>query len=461
MATLPILNDEVEEVIEPTQSRLPRSNMSMRGEAPSVFDAPIQPAPRQDNAFQRLIRPRQDETDAANQGRRWRNAAQRDALIPGSEYAEQVRLMAAGERDPVEPREPDTSSATIRAREMQRRAMMSQYDKLISDFNSGRWNDDAEGAAAAREEGERLAQRFAEAGFDRNDLRVMPRQSASTSQLADKRMGDLYETVLDTQYLGNEFAEAIRTGKPIDVNVLDKSVQKLAATMGGDSKAMADGEKVRIQIQYLPEADKAKVLAGIARYRDTLSSIMRVGNERKWGANWNNKLNSILSDYDNNDLPRMVAGATAMWNSTEADMPTDLKTMLDAAKTQYETYMENMVFAAQIDHLAAYNTAKFLFGQAKGKLNSFYELKGSNRRFNDEFAELDEKALLGLNVKDNEFLKTPSFSMATMSKRADMGEVGDSDRAPGSNNPVPGDKKKDPPKQGEIRYKVGGRSGKR
>ena len=458
MAMLPMMtDDQSSEELQNTGARLPQApRRSMHGVTTSVLDAPVENVASEDNFAQKILRPREDERIAANEGRRWRNALQRDALIPGSEYAEQVRQMAAIERDPTVEATGDhgMSSAELRAREMKRRAMMGQYDKLISDFGAGRWNDDAEGADAARAEGDRLKTQYEVAGFDIGDLRQMPRQSASTSQMASKAMSDIHETILDAGFIAQEMQEAVASGKPIDANVLDKVAQKLAAALGGDSKSMADAEKVRIQIQYLPPKDKARVISGIKRYRKMLDSVMAVGGERRWSANWRDKMASINKDLAAGNYADAMGGMVALVNSTESQLPTDLASGLQSAKIQYDDYLSNMTMAAQIDNLALYNTAKYLFEQGKSKLNKMHEVRGSNRRFKDEFPAIDEAALLGLNSHDNEFIAPPPFTPAQRARDPNLVAPDvDAWRSPGSNNPTPGGSKKPKPPLDETRYR--------
>ena len=368
----------------------------------STPDAPIE---HDRNAFGRFLQPRQDELDAADNGSRWRNALQNDALIPGTAYANQVMQAAQ-----IEGRGQSTPAQNDRAREMQRRALMSQYDKLIFDFTHNNWNDNPDGQAAAYAEGQKLLEQYAASGFDPADLRAMPRQSAGSSVIQNKQLTDVSETIMDTEYLGRQMQKSLATNQPIDKNVLDKVTQRLAASLGGDAKSMGEGEKIRIQTQFLSQEEKQKVYDTTQWYRNTLNHIMAAGADKAWSANWKDKLAEIEDDYDKGRPDLALAGLVPLLKSNEKQLSYDLQSDLGAATAQYDHYMQAMLLAAQIDQVALYNTAKYLHDQQQNKYNEWAQQRGIAKRYDEPMPDIDLDALRAMNSKNSPFLERPGFT---------------------------------------------------
>lgn len=374
----------------------------------STPDAPIE---HDRNAFGRFLQPRQDELDAADNGSRWRNALQNDALIPGTAYANQVMQAAQ-----IEGRGQSTPAQNDRAKELMRRSLMSQYDKLVTDFNNGRWNDNPEGKDAAYQEGARIRENYAASGFDPNDLRAMPRQSASTANIANKQLTDLADAISDTEFLGEEMQKAKASNTPMDRRVLDKVTQRLAAQLGGDSKSMADAEKQRIQMLYLTPEDQNKVYTVARGYRNVLNSIMASGADKKWSANWKDKLAEVQNDFENDRPALAIAGLVPLLKSNADQLPTDLQSDLAAAQAQYDTYMSNMILAAQVDQVGLYATAKYLHDQSQRKYNKWAQERGIANRYTNEMPEVDKLWLKAESKNNNPLLQPVQFSGPTLAR---------------------------------------------
>lgn len=402
----PVLTNPQSKAVAQSQQQ---SEAIAQTQQPAYFmPTPDAPIAHDRNAFGRFLQPRQDELDAADNGSRWRNALQNDALIPGTAYANQVMQAAQ-----IEGRGQSTPAQNDRAKELMRRSLMSQYDKLVTDFNNGRWNDNPEGKDAAYQEGTRIRENYAASGFDPNDLRAMPRQSASTANIANKQLTDLADAISDTEFLGEEMQKAKASNTPMDRRVLDKVTQRLAAQLGGDSKSMADAEKQRIQMQYLTPEDQNKVYTVARGYRNVLNSIMASGADKKWSANWKDKLAEVQNDFENDRPALAIAGLVPLLKSNEDQLPTDLQSDLAAAQAQYDTYMSNMILAAQVDQVGLYTTAKYLHDQSQRKYNKWAQERGIANRYTNEMPEVDKLWLKAESKNNNPLLQPVQFSGPT------------------------------------------------
>lgn len=415
----PVLTNPQSKAVAQSQQQ---SEAIAQTQQPAYFmptpDAPIE---HDRNAFGRFLQPRQDELDAADNGSRWRNALQNDALIPGTAYASQVMQAAQ-----IEGRGQSTPAQNDRAREMQRRALMSQYDKLIFDFTHNNWNDNPDGKAAAYAEGQKLLEQYAASGFDPADLRAMPRQSAGSSVIQNKQLTDQSAVILDTEFLGSKMQEAVTTGKPISPVILDKVSQRIAATLGGDASSMADTEKIRIQKIMLTPEDNNKVNTVVSWYRDTLNKIMASGADKKWSANWKDKLAEVEHDYDSGRPDLALAGLVPLLKSNEDQLPTDLQANLGAATAQYDAYMESMVMAAQVDQVVLYQLAKYAHDKSAFTYNKWAQERGVENRYTNQMPDLDLDALRALNTKRSQLLEPANFT-GPQGARTPQGPVADFD----------------------------------
>ena len=133
---------------------------------------------------------------------------------------------------------------------------------------------------------------------------------------------------------------------------------------------MADAEKQRLQILVLPDNAHDEVVGAIQDFQKALAGVMSSASAKDWSQNNRGKVNEILKDFgfnaeeaDKEGLAAMVEGGMgtlmkALANKDE--LPHDVATDLEAIKTQFDTYMKNMMLAANVaPHLVA-NMAKTL-----------------------------------------------------------------------------------------------------
>lgn len=358
----------------------------------------------------KVLAPRQDELDTENNGTRWRNALENDFLMPGSEYANQVMKGAQIEKETEDAQNQSQNGLNARANEYHRRSMMDQYNKLLADYNAGRWNTGTQGKQAAYQAIENLRAQYAAEGYDPNELRQPSPQVGGNKELSSKTVTDLTTTISDTEYFANELEKNLKEGKPLDQNVLDKVSQNVLAQIGNDSKNMDAGEKTRIQTQMLSDADLQRVLTTMKWYRNTLYKIQASGASKRWEAGWQDKLAKIQQDGANGRPDLAFAGLIALLKSNEKQLPTDLASNYEAAQQQYKDYMNAMLLAAQVDQAKLYIAAKYLHDKSQYDYNTLMQDRGVDRRKTNALPDLDLNALRATNTQNSPFLNTPGFA---------------------------------------------------
>lgn len=357
------------------------------------------PASTKESFLSRLIAPSEDELEAARNGMRWHWALEHRWMLPGSKWNETVwngvdrenmylrsLLKQSSGSDPNKLDVGMPTAATIRARENLRGRIMNQYDKALAEYMKGHWDDPERAYNDFKAEVERLREQYRKAGteyggaFDPEDLRLPPPiaapRNAFTTQVKPFTLAKQWDYA---KSVNDKLAEWIASGKINDPKFmgsseaqtyLDSVYETLIKYIKESANAMADAEKQRLQILVLPDNAHDEVVGAIQDFQKALAGVMSSASAKDWSQNNRGKVNEILKDFgfnaeetDKEGLAAMVEGGMgtlmkALANKDE--LPHDVATDLEAIKAQFDTYMKNMMLAANVaPHLVA-NMAKTL-----------------------------------------------------------------------------------------------------
>lgn len=334
--------------------------------APQVRDD----SPDEDTWFSKLIAPEKDELEAAQNGMRWHWAMENRFMPPGSKWNDTVfkgvdrenqwlsRMLA--QKNGNQP-----SGAEVRAKQMELNRIRSQYDALLREFNAGQWDTSSREYKEFKEAAEKLRANYVAQGGNPDDLRPPALQVGKLTQAGSNNLVKKRETLGQTLFIGNKIATALTDGTVDDpqklkllTTALDKDLQSVAAKLGGDSSSMADAEKIRIQIQFLPENARAEVYKTVENYRRAMTSIAREAMARGWSTNLVGKIAGAASAFESNEKSGVtdltafgkLAGAAhdALLGGKLTELPQDLAVAMQTVQQMYDEYMNNMMLAANM-----------------------------------------------------------------------------------------------------------------
>ena len=155
-----------------------------------------------------------------------------------------------------------TYGQELRAKEQHRRSMLDQWNKLLSEWNSGRYaSGDDYTVKEFFNEANRLRQEFANAGYNPNELR---RPSINAGGFQQGFQKDLQADRGKLDWIGgtlNNIQQNIaRNPKWLDTPeaqlTFDKLSEYVILNMAQSRGAIADAEKVRAQVEAMPRADR-------------------------------------------------------------------------------------------------------------------------------------------------------------------------------------------------------------
>lgn len=426
------------------------------------------PATTEETFLSKLIAPSEDELEAARNGMRWHWALENRWMLPGSKWNETVwdgvdrenaylkslLRQSTGTGDKLDVGMP--TAATIRAREQLRGKVMDQYNKALSEYMKGHWDDPQRAYDQFKSEVERLREQYRKAGaeygaeFDPEDLRIPPPiaapRSAFTTQAKPFTLAKQWDYA---KSVNDKLGEWIRTGKINDPKFmgsseaqtyLDSVYETLIKYIKESANAMADAEKQRLQILVLPDNAHAEVVGAIRDFQKALAGVMSSASAKEWSQNNRGKVNELLKDFnfnpeetDKEGLAAMIEGGMgtlmkALANKDE--LPHDVATDLEAIKEQFDVYMKNMMLAANVaPHLVA-NMAKNLADFNANAYNDQAFRAGRARAdFLDTIEDLTNKIPRDA-MPMSELIKRPKFIWPSLNKRG---------KAKASANPQTGD----------------------
>ena len=155
-----------------------------------------------------------------------------------------------------------TYGQELRAKEQHRRSMLDQWNKLLSEWNSGRYaSGDTYTVKEFFDEANRLRQEYANAGYNPNELR---RPSINAGGFQQGFQKDLQADRNKLDWIGgtlnNIQQKVARNSNWLDTPeaqlTFDKLSEYVILNMAQSRGAIADAEKVRAQVEAMPRADR-------------------------------------------------------------------------------------------------------------------------------------------------------------------------------------------------------------
>ena len=155
-----------------------------------------------------------------------------------------------------------TYGQELRAKEQHRRSILDQWNKLLSEWNSGKYaSGDAYTVNEFFTEANRLRQEYANAGYNPNELR---RPSINAGGFQQGFQKDLQADRSKLDWIGgwlNDIQQNVaRNPNWLNSNqaqmYFDKLSEYTILNMAQSRGAIADAEKIRAQVEAMPRADR-------------------------------------------------------------------------------------------------------------------------------------------------------------------------------------------------------------
>lgn len=399
------------------------------------------------------------ELAAAQRGQRWHWHNENSFMPPGSEWNKTVwqgadrenqwlaRMLqqAAAEKGGMM-----SPIAQVRLRGQ----WLSERNKAIQDYINGNWDDPERAYKDFQSAIDKIDTKLRELGEDEALLRPVPPVAGKRSQFTTQTgPSKLLKQWNYANSIVNEIKDWINSGKINDkkfmgsqltAKYLDDTYETLTKYFKESGNAMADEEKKRLQIQVLPEESYEQVVQTIKAYQNALAQVMSSASAKDWSQNNRGKVNEIIEalgfDPDNLDEDSLgeqmavLGGIIFSALAKNDELPHDVATDLQALNKQYDTYMANMMLAANVGvefvtkaaarlgnaNADAYNDQAFRTGRAKAD-------------FLGDIEDITDKIPKGANVVSR-LLDPPQFIAPSLAKKP-KGKAGTNPESVGENAP--------------------------
>ena len=316
-------------------------------------------------------------------GQRWHHYIQHGFTgMHGQPFQELMQLVQAEGA-------PQQNSATygqeLRAKEQHRKSIIGQWDKLLSEWNSGRYaSGDQYTVQEFFNEANRLRNEYANAGYNPNELR-RPAINAGGFQQGFQK--SLQEDRNKLDWIGgwlNDIQQNVAKN-PNWLNstqaqmYFDKLSEYTILNMAQSRGAIADAEKIRAQVEAMPRADRqvydkfmnmffnANTIAQLesmanAGNRDAMATLedfdnfVNLSNEGEGAYGTLDKFgNVILSDKADHYLNAALFGLKTLAGAN--DNPININTAVTSYKNARDAFQQYVMQNANVDRQMVWDTA--------------------------------------------------------------------------------------------------------
>lgn len=321
--------------------------------------------------------------DDVPEGQRWHHFIQHGFTgMHGQPFQELMQLVNAEGK-------PQQGTATygqeLRAKEQHRRSILDQWNKLLAEWNSGRYaSGDQYTVQEFFNEAARLRQEYANAGYNPNELR-RPAINAGGFQQGFQK--SLQEDRGKLDWIGG-WLNDIQQNVARDPNWLnstqaqmyfDKLSEYTILNMAQSRGAIADAEKIRAQVEAMPRADRQVYDKFMNMFfnANTVAQIEALANAN------NRDAQAFLEDMDNfihlsdggpgsygtldqfgninltDKADHYLNGALLLLNKLRSmpDNPIDINTSVTSYKNAKDAFQQYVMQNANVDRQMVWDTA--------------------------------------------------------------------------------------------------------
>lgn len=293
-----------------------------------------------------------------------------------------------------------------------RQQYQQQWDKLLSDWNHGYYSGNEQTEQEFYDEAERLMSAMEAAGMDTSLLRKPSINAGGFSQGYNKNLADPFNTLTNLdETMGMIWNKAknnpdwLKT--PEATTLFDKLGEKAVLDIAQSKGAIADAEKVRIQVEMMdPTIRKAYDNIMFKFFRDN-KGLAALANQYQLTASERQTVNSVINDLsaDTANVDKQNRKGDPEWNARIRrrfmkgtpehletvhaiahifnamrregdDIPTDLNVMFNAFKNGIDQFNEYVLRDAPVNMGLIWNIANRSRNEALNKYNTWAERNG-------------------------------------------------------------------------------------
>lgn len=445
-----------------TGTRLPMQPAEPEGRASGYIPEPLSdsPAPRGGNALYRALAPSEDELEAARNGLRWHWALEHRFMPPGSKWNDTV--WNGVDRENAWLRSMLSQTPTEKANNMMsplaqvrlRGQWLSERNKAINDYINGNWDDPERAYKDFQDAISKIDEKLISLGEDPALLRPVPpvagKRATFTTAAAPVK---LRKTWNYAKSVNDKLQEWIDSGKINDPefmksqpvkNYLDAVSETVVKYLKESANSMADAEKKRLQILMLTDEGYDAVEKTVKAYQKALTGVMSSASAKEWSQNNKGKVNEVIKALgftpgkNPDSLGAQLAaigGVIASSLARNDELPHDVAVDLEAVQSQFETYMENMMLAANVDPRVVAQMAKVLGDMSASQYND--QAFAASRGIADSLGTLDDytNKIPKSAVKMSRLLEEPKFVWPSLAPDPGNIKVSTAPQSEGENNP--------------------------
>lgn len=308
-----------------------------------------------------------------------------------------------------------SSSGNQRAKETHRRTIANQWDKLLSEWNTGRYaSGDIYTVQEFFKEAKRLKQAYADAGYNPNELRNPSINAGGFQQGFQKSLQDDRNKV---DWVGgiltkiqNHTANNPSWLNSIQANVeFDKLSEYVILSLAQSKGAIADAEKVRAQIESMPRKDRLvydKFMRGFfnvnlvnqmnslaiqgsadaAEYENLLEELLGLAEQGESLTDKDGKLNE-----KGRDLVGAIHATYGRVFGNQDFLPIDLANATDSYDSVLNAFDQYMMKNANVDRQMVWDTALDIYDINMTNYNDKIGKLGLNFGWDHKGHNLDRK----------------------------------------------------------------------
>lgn len=311
-----------------------------------------------------------------------------------------------------------TYGQELRAKEQHRRSMLDQWNKLLSEWNSGKYaSGDAYTVNEFFTEANRLRQEYANAGYNPNELR---RPSINAGGFQQGFQKDLQADRSKLDWIGgwlNDIQQNVaRNPNWLNSNqaqmYFDKLSEYTILNMAQSRGAIADAEKIRAQVEAMPRADRLVYDKFMRMFFNTntvaqVNALANAGNRDAMAflndmdnfINLGDEGNGSFGSFDKQGNVQLSDKADYWLNAAMLslgklqgldDNPIDINTAVTSYKNAKDAFQQYVMQNANVDRQMVWDSAIGQYNIYKNMYNSKLPQLGLNWGWEHRGPALDE-----------------------------------------------------------------------
>ena len=188
-----------------------------------------------------------------------------------------------------------------------RQQYQAQWDKLLGEWNKGAYSGNEQTEQAFYDEAERLLGRMHNAGMDISTLRMPSINAGGFSQGFNKNLAEPLNNLRELDsIMGNIYENSIKDpnwlNTPDATTLFDKLGERVILDLGKSKGAIADAEKVRIQVEMMPKEIRRMYDNIMMKFFDDNRGLMALASQFNLNMSARATIDALARDFGGENL---------------------------------------------------------------------------------------------------------------------------------------------------------------